>query len=648
MGVGVSQRTESSGAVKPFKLVAGELCDQVSGISSERQAIALLQSTRRIGHRSRVHPGIGLPVSSGGSDPSASIHVAQHTVFDLELVALPIPTENLSAESKKESGGETKAYALAPIWSVTGDDSPYYVKLDPYRRRHLLAAETGFVAPGIDTPSRGVASASSSERKPDRAARRGRQPPYSWAQTSDTVTLVFTLPATTSKAAIRVHFSPVGISLSLADHESVAPRVIELPPEGGDMEADSDLSHDEEPDAVQQTAAALCEGKYASRPLWAEIDPSGSVWTWERSGGGPKSSEIGLLTLHLEKRHAGTRWSQVFEQRRAQHDVREQAVHEQLDEEEDDKDEDVPETIDPSELLNMIEGLEKYTAQSDDVPATDSGSAVGRAGAAPSSLLRDGLEEEDSEVGRPLALTWIEEPESFVKSSSESSSGIRAIHDPAAQSSTLLALPLQYRDLQSSAVRCASTSGSAIVVRYELDGLVFTPPSLEEHENGITAVPRWSHKDTLPALSFVLASKRDAGHVYVHHRAPSNGPSETPRSVVLTFEAAPGAAAVAARTGTEDFASAGAGNLFVYYGPSAIPSDKHDGAARQGKAIHGQSRVLRLGSGADGGASEGSGALLGAIAVSIAGRDAKDSEPPKGEALVCLCERQLIVLRHVL
>lgn len=370
-------------------------------------------------------------------------------------------------------------------------------------------------------------------------------------QTPDSVTVLFRLPPTLLKTDFRVHFSHQGLSLSLAQDVLNA--------------TNSDtLLHD--------AAQSLANDTYTSRSLWAPIDPSNSVWTWEKvQGTGDK--HFGLLTLHLEKKHEGTRWVQVFEH---------------------DEDNHPPETMDPSDLLTMVQGLDKYTSdgRGDEVPISRPG-GIDEISSQRDSLLHDALEPEDAIVGR------------------------RAVLNTLTADRTLDSDPTPRYSLAESLPTSTSTSNPqapAMVIRHDLDGLVYS------YEND----GQWTHKDTLPALSFVLASKRDMNKVYVHRNQRAN------YSVVLAFENAP-------RVGGAGADSTGAGNLFVYYS---------DPEPRQ---MYGRSRVIRLDS-SSGCSTEtvDTGALMGVAVTSYDEDSDGDKDGGGEEVLVCLCERSVILLTGVL
>ncbi|WFC93977.1 hypothetical protein MBRA1_000604 [Malassezia brasiliensis] len=336
-------------------------------------------------------------------------------------------------------------------------------------------------------------------------------PPYTWSQTEDTVTVALALPASLTKHDIRVHFSPKALSVSLA----MQPAKI------------TELDATTEPHST--TEDALRQGTYESRVLWDQINVGESLWTWEnvQTRTGSETHVTGLLTLHLAKAHEGTRWPQVLEG------------------------DDIAETLDPSEMLMMLEGLEKYTE-----------------GPGSSSLLNDGLEEEDALAGTRFVLSEVH-ADGSIRPAEPSDAGV------------LLARAAP-----------SNVATSHLLFKYDVDGIIYAPPATP------TLAP-WTPEEVVPAISYVLASKRDAHPVY--------------------FYKVPGAAAsnVFAFEPRQSSSRSGLGhNAFVYY----TPPGSNDGV----------SRVFRL---AD--HVQGAGALLG-VGVSPDAR------------LVCLFESMLLVIDHAL
>lgn len=169
-----------------------------------------------------------------------------------------------------------------------------------------------------------------------------RPPQYSWTQTTDSVTIAFAIPSETAKEEIKVKFGVNSLSLS-------------IDPSAG-------LS------SGTETAVPL--PRYTLTTFWDTISPSTSYWTWERdsepspsfkaesslmstSSQGDSRAKFGLLTLHLDKQHEGTRWMSVF------------ASEGHMD-----REEEVPETLDPLELVGIRESLEKYTSSLHSASAT--------------------------------------------------------------------------------------------------------------------------------------------------------------------------------------------------------------------------------------------------------------------------------------
>jgi len=128
----------------------------------------------------------------------------------------------------------------------------------------------------------------------------------------------------------------------------------------------------------------------------------------------------------------------------------------------------------------------------------------------------------------------------------------------------------------------------SMVVKHTIDGLLF----VLSDEDKASGTPVWTHSSTFSALAFVLASKRDTRFTY-----------HVPSKAVLAFEG-----------GGPEYG----GNLYVYR--DAKPKSN---LAKQA--------ILKL-------TGYTSGSLLGVGAIR------------NGEEVVilCLCERELLVLRNVL
>ncbi|EJU03101.1 hypothetical protein DACRYDRAFT_65273 [Dacryopinax primogenitus] len=408
---------------------------------------------------------------------------------------------------------------LTVDWAITGDSLPLLFLHDPDAQRYILASSTPLGALPSHPPPDPQADEIAPIPRPDEnmndvpAIRDLKPPPYSWTQTNDSVTVVFPLPSTTPKASIRVLFSAQNLTLLVSDRD---------------------------------TRTAFPFPVYVRKLFWDGIHSDTSYWTWDRAGDKPGSS-IGLLSLHLDKQHEGTRWIHVFA-----------AAGTATAEEED---VDVPEMVDPSELANIREQLEKWTTQFGDDNL--SGSGIGRN--VPSLLDGEMDEDGDDQVGRRVVFSYVTEGGQVV---------CPAPHAPV----DLLSVPFPH-------------TGANVVVKHTLDGLFFAAPTSTSPEEPSL---EWKHAATYPALAFVLASKRDVKFTF-HH-----GPN-----IVLAFEG-----------GTGKGLSIG-GNVYMYEGA--------DGQRTSGQA------VLRVSGGE-------SGPLMGVQLVEVGGKT----------ALVCLCEKALVVVRDIL
>ena len=270
-----------------------------------------------------------------------------------------------------------------------------------------------------------------------------KPPPYSWTQTSDSVTVAFPLPSTTPKSAIKVAFTPKSLNLLISSAPS------------------------------QSDASPIPLPQYIAKSFWDGIQASTSFWTWDKAG----EKSFGLLTLHLDKQHEGTRWSQVF--------AASQTTSGEPEPE-------VAEALDPSELYNIRETLEKYTSS-----LSEDGSGLGLGQGVPSLGKGEIDEELDSSVGREAFLTRI--PVSAPQTQN------RAESEDRSPSVTLLSTPLP-----------GSTKPGdppSLVTKSDIDGLLhtLTPPKTSGGEDDSA----WVHTSTFPALSFVLASKQDIR--FTHH-----------------------------------------------------------------------------------------------------------------------------------
>jgi hypothetical protein len=321
------------------------------------------------------------------------------------------------------------------------------------------------------------------------------------------------------------------------------------------------------------------------------------VWTFDREAEG-RDSEFGILTLHLEKQDAGTKWSDVFATTRPSSDDA-RGGGGKIEELEDEWEyEGVRETIDPSELAKISEEMDKYTRG---IMQGGGGGGVsqsqeGLGHGVPTSLMGDEMDVEiDADSGRNVVLSWIE------SSSNEGGGQSRIVTPHSTLPYSLLSTPLPLVSSSSS----SSSSSSArfvpsITIKHDVDGLLFTPPTAKDEKPY-----QWTHRSTFPALAFVLATKRDTK--FVHHYQDR---------FALAFDAPPLVSTTSSSSPAAGGAGGGGGNLFVYFAPKE-------------KETKGKQMVLRVG-------TPSSGQVMGVAGVELRGGEI---------GIVALCERELIVLR---
>lgn len=433
-----------------------------------------------------------------------------------------------------DSVAQDQTIPLDVVWHKRGTDVPLYVAYDDPRKAFMLLGSNPYRAINVQAPP-------SYEPSPDEIApipRAGenldveptanadlatatpaKPPPYSWTQSSDEVTVAFPLPSSTPKSAIRVNFSPRTLTV-LVDQ----------------IENDGNNSN-----SVLQTVALP---RYTAKTLWDGIQPSTSFWTLDRQA----DQKFGLLTLHLDKQHEGTRWSQVFAASGAKTKASGTSSQPTSSSTEDVTDIEVPETLDPSELYQIRESLEKYTAalQNGEDP-----SGLGLGKGMPSLGEGEMDPEIDSNDTNTYCVTWVG---TGVDGDGATTSAWEERLSDASPPFNLLSTPLP----------SSPSPQPSLVLKNGVDGVLFT---LNETSSP-SEPPEWKHTSTFSALSFVLASKRDTR--FVHHISSQ---------AVLAFE------------------SGFRGNVYIYRNTSKL----HDKYAKQA--------VLKIGGGTSGGSLLGVGMI---------------------------------------
>ena len=427
--------------------------------------------------------------------PPAVSSTRKTSSAEFDVVAVQIPLDAAT--------NNTVARPLDILWHRRGANVPLYLAYEKHRSVFILAGGSPYRQIGQQpavVPSPNGSAPTRSADDPPLPTEPAKPPPYAWTQDSEEVTLAFPFPSHTTTGDISVLFSP-------------------------------------------QTLTVLVQGvdfpRYAAAPLWGGIAPSSSFWTWDAQG----AHTYGVLTLHLEKQHAGTRWPHVFDTSAGQAEV--------------------AETLDPSELYAIRESLEKYTAELQ----AGVGAGAGAGGTRPSLADGEADEEVDCTVGTHSCITWV---------GTDGTDPAWAREDWDVPF-TVLSTPLP-----------GSGSEISMVVKHAIDG----PRFVLSNEDAPTGRPVWTHMSTYSALAFVLASKRDTRFTY-----------HVPSKAVVAFEGGGGEYG---------------GNLYLYR-----DTKPKSNSAKQA--------ILRL-------TGNTSGSLLGVGAAHVEGQT----------AILCLCEKELVVLRDVL
>lgn len=442
------------------------------------------------------------------------------------------PTENTQEEKRKPRKSTYDIWAVSidlgqthqdhPLildiaWHRTGEDVPTEVTYIESKQAFMLVGSAPYrpltapIPPAYQPATEELAPIPrAGENLDDTPAPTGppKPPPYSWTQTEDSVTVAFPIPSSTPKEAIKVTLTPTTLTLFVNDSALV-----------------------DSPVPVH---------RYALKKLWDGIRTATSFWTIDRHA----ESAFGLLTLHLDKLHDGTRWAQVFEA---------VGTHEGEPE--------VSETLDPSELSLIRDSLEKYTAA---LQSGDDASGLGLGRGVPSLAEGEMDDELDVDIGDAVVLSWVS-----IDGTEPDWAKLAGADTPF----TLLSTPLPGH----------AASSQSLIIKHGMDGLQFAL-------DGTT----WKHAATFCVLSFVLASKRDTR--FVHHISSK---------AVLAFES--GARGLGA-------------NVYIYR-PTTRRGDKW---AKQA--------VLKIG--------DGSGGPLLGVGTTIT----KDGQ----EKIICLCERELVIIQSTL
>ncbi|KAJ3184210.1 hypothetical protein HDU87_005057 [Geranomyces variabilis] len=336
------------------------------------------------------------------------------------------------------------------VTSVEGFSVPYFAKIEPDGLGFTVGAATlyqhvprdGESSAPTPQPTAPAVPPSTPTTIPPKPHSRN----YKWYQTGEDVTITVRLPAKVERTDIHVALTPESIKLR----------------------------------TLRPTEHTL----FDVRALWESILPSECIWTLEEE-------DKSLLTLHLAKKHEGTRWLQLWEE-----------------------DDGVNETLSAEELKAFASALDKYTEPAAQDNANDDGDdGVLELGAATA------MDVDDPQWTQPLTMeNAMTEPSEDVDFEGSPVTIARFPADPAAAAAAAAthiarsggqewlcnAFSFQHPSLHDPPI-------PAIVLRSDVDALLYTvtPQSSSSSSSSSQGLSLTTHTAAFPALGFVQASKRD-------------------------------------------------------------------------------------------------------------------------------------------
>lgn len=176
------------------------------------------------------------------------------------LVEVDDSDDEAMGDVKTDSGSRT----LEVLWALEGKDAPVLAHCNG--SQFLLASSEPYILPGSEQ----IATSSSPSAPAPTVPAVLPQHPFSWAQSSSSVTVSISLPPSTPRA--HIHPSILTKSLSVLVGES----------------------------SSSQTSL---DG-FSKRFWWDSIKSDESYWEWDAKGG--------YLTIELEKTNPNTRWPHLF------------------------------------------------------------------------------------------------------------------------------------------------------------------------------------------------------------------------------------------------------------------------------------------------------------------------------------------------
>ncbi|GAA5962184.1 hypothetical protein JCM3765_003890 [Sporobolomyces pararoseus] len=600
--ISINPQTLSGKLMKKFKItfnsshessVLLHRADMISQQQGAEEVIVLLSTAKRESIKDNQEeeeeeeenlPSLVPGAAAATVVPQSRLKLISKTHFEYFTIKLPLQQSSESIEQVVE---------VEPSeWKFKNHDLPFHVGFDSTLLRYYLISSSPLTPLSSSSTSTTVttqlptqttsttkdqemislsppSTSSSSSSTPIPIPTPTKPSPFSWTQDSSSLTVAFPIPTTTPTSSIRITISRNYLTLNINSPKQSL--------------SSSNTSNTGGSGGISGGSLP----KISHKKWWGEIDPHTSVWTFDREPS-EKEGEFGILTLHLEKSHSGTKWSNVFETTKPSSE--EEKITELREEWEY---EEILETLDPSELVKISEEMEKWTRGIMSQGGGVANSQEGLGNGVPTSLMGDEMDVEiDSEIGKKFIISWIEQQQ--VKPP-------RIVTPHSTIPYSLLSTPLPISN--------SSTFSSSITIKHDVDGLLFQPPSTSSNKPSY----QWIHKSTFPALAFVLATKRDTRFIF-HYKD----------QFVLAIDSPP--LTTTSTTTNTSGGGGGGGNVFVYFAP-------------KNKETKGKQMVLKIGNNSS---SSSPGKVLG-----VAGIESEKTQQGEEDklAVVILCEKELVVLR---
>ncbi|KAJ3167961.1 hypothetical protein HDU88_001908 [Geranomyces variabilis] len=425
----VGLRVQEGGTVTPLQLPAEHsyiLLDAHMSSTSSLLFLAYRMEEREVKTSVPTHAALAAAV---GDHKAKKLKIVPKLAFCLSLFAVDLDP----MRDSNVRGGDASPLPVRTIASVEGFSVPYFAKIEPDGLGFTVGAATLYQHVSRDSesaPEQPTATAPAPAPAPAPPKPHTRN--YKWYQTGEDVTITVRLPAEVERTDMHVALTPTSIKLR----------------------------------TLRPTEHTL----FDARTLWESILPSECIWTLEEE-------DKSLLTLHLAKKHEGTRWLQLWEQ-----------------------DDGVNETLSADELKAFASALDKYTEpttqDNDDDGVLELGAATAMDVDPQPLTMQNAMTEPSEDVdfeGSPVIIARF------------SSDDVDATHVARSGGQEWLCNAFSFQTSSDA------PPTPAIVLRSDVDALLYTvsATSLSQKSPSSPQGLTLTHTAAFPALGFVQASKRD-------------------------------------------------------------------------------------------------------------------------------------------